>query len=98
MIQTLKHTLIALLFTFVGGFAMADTYEANTDRPGYDFSNFDLVAERPIVCQWQCQKNKRCKAWTYVKPGFQGPTPRCWLKTRAPRAVPNKCCTSGIIQ
>jgi len=78
--------------------ALADTWEFNWDRPGFDYRNFDLQSERPVVCQWQCQKDSRCRAWTYVRPGIQGPNPRCWLKHRVPNPVRSNCCTSGIIQ
>lgn len=82
---------------FASSLSFADTFEVNWDRPGFDYSNFDMNSTREILCQWSCQKDRRCKAWTYVKPGIQGPKPRCWLKWAVPRAVPNTCCTSGII-
>lgn len=81
-----------------GTLAVADTWETNWDRPGFDYRDFDLVADRPVVCQWQCQKDPRCVAWTYVKRGIQGKNPRCWLKDKLPRAVRSNCCTSGYIE
>jgi len=42
-----------------------------------------------------CQGDASCSAWSYVKPGFQGPTARCYLKTPAPVAVNNPCCITG---
>lgn len=78
--------------------AFADTFEVGWDRPGFDYSNFDLNNPREILCQWSCQKDKvRCRAWTFVNPGVQGPKARCWLKFAVPRPVRSRCCTSGII-
>lgn len=95
----MKSMILVGLIAILAPFAQADTYEAGTDRPGFDYKNFDLVSPRAIVCQWQCQKDKvRCKAWTYVKPGVQGPNPRCWLKFVVPKPVKSNCCVSGIIE
>ena len=87
-----------LTLTLSSNFAAADTFESGWDRPGFDYHSFDMNSTRVILCQWNCQKDKRCKAWTYVRAGIQGPNPRCWLKNRVPNPVRNNCCTSGIIQ
>lgn len=70
--------------------------QPNTDRPGMDLSNFNLPSANPLLCRNQCNANPSCKAWTYVKPGYQGPHPRCWLKHHVPVAQPNNCCVSGV--
>ena len=75
----------------------ASAMEWNIDRPGSDFSNFNLPAPNPELCQDRCAQDPKCKAWTYVKPNtIQGPNPRCWLKHAAPRKRPNNCCVSGV--
>lgn len=70
--------------------------EPNRDRPGMDYRNFDLSEARPELCQTACESDPRCKAYTYVKPGVQGPQARCWLKSGVPNAVANECCISGV--
>jgi hypothetical protein len=71
--------------------------EWNVDRPGSDFSNFNLPRADPGLCAEACARDSRCKAWTYVKPNtIQGPNPRCWLKYAVPRAVQRSCCVSGV--
>ena len=75
----------------------AGSFEQNRDRPGMDYKNFDLPsAAGPAVCQSACNAEGQCRAWTFVKPGIQGPNPRCWLKTGVPTAKINNCCTSGV--
>jgi hypothetical protein len=75
--------------------------EQNTDRPGADFTNFDIqpsiagLGTAETTCQNACVNNSSCRAWTLVKPGIQGPNARCWLKSSVPGKRSNGCCTSG---
>jgi hypothetical protein len=81
----------------VGPASAADA-ESGIDRPGGDYRNFDL--EPSIAgfgpCQSSCESDGRCKTWTFVKSGVQGPKARCWLKDSIPNAVKNNCCVSGV--
>jgi hypothetical protein len=70
--------------------------EMGTNRPGYDFSNFDLPQANPELCRDACMRDGMCRAFTYVNPGVQGPYARCWLKNNLPRATPDGCCVSGV--
>lgn len=70
--------------------------ENETDRPGMDYQSFDIVSPDPKVCQAACATDPRCRAFTYVKPGVQGRSARCWLKSGVPAAVRNNCCVSGV--
>lgn len=71
--------------------------EVDKNRLGGDYRHFDLPAADPELCRAACDDDAQCKAFTYVKPGFQGPSARCWLKAPvAPPARPNEaCCVSG---
>jgi hypothetical protein len=71
-------------------------FEYDTDRGGSDYKNFDLPQADPLLCETNCNKEPQCNAWTYVKPGIQGVTARCWLKTSVPEAKPSTCCVSGM--
>jgi len=82
-----------LLATVVFVYAL----ELGTDRPGMDYKDFDLSSPDPKLCEDACKADSpKCKAFTYVKPGIQGPSARCWLKSGVPAAVKNDCCVSGI--
>jgi len=71
------------------------SFEPNIDRPGRDYANAPSAG--PKECSFTCQADgNRCRAWTYVRPGIQGPTGRCWLKDAFPVASRNGCCTSGV--
>jgi hypothetical protein len=68
----------------------------NTERPGNDIRDFDLAGPNPATCQAECAGDGRCRAWTYVRPGYQGPSARCYLKRSVPAPVSNACCISGV--
>ncbi len=89
--------VISIIFAIFGLQSSATAMEWNVDRPGSDFTNFDLPAAKPELCRDRCVANPKCKAWTYVKPNtIQGPRPRCWLKHAVPPAKPHNCCVSGV--
>ena len=69
--------------------------ESATDRPGKDFAHHTLPTADPQLCEKECVANQQCLAYTYVRPGVQGPEAVCWLKASAPPAVSNSCCVSG---
>ena len=62
-------------------------FEYGVDRPGGDYRNFELQFDAPGLCAGQCAQEAQCRAWTYVKPGVQGPKARCWLKNVVPPPV-----------
>lgn len=70
--------------------------EGNTDRAGIDYSSFNMPTANADLCLAACAKDSRCRAYTYVKPGVQGPQARCYLKNGRPSSSANACCTSGI--
>ncbi|WP_456324772.1 PAN domain-containing protein [Desulfonauticus submarinus] len=84
------------LDVFAYNIANAAGYEYNVDRPGYDYKNFNLTENNPALCKDACDKDSRCKAWTFVKPGYQGSSPRCWLKYKVSNPVSNKFTISGV--
>jgi PAN domain-containing protein len=98
----LRNLMIApafvLAFSGISVTASAqDRPRENTDRPGNDFRNVALRGNSGD-CLELCRRTRGCRAWTFVKPGFQGASARCWLKDVVPAAVPNSCCTSGVIR
>jgi len=70
--------------------------QAGTDRPGGDYRNFDLATPDAGLCRQECERDGRCRAFVYVKPGVQGAAARCWLKETVPPVRTDSCCTSGV--
>src|SRR2546422_4694019 len=95
--------LLCVALLAMAAVAQTQSREENTDRPGQDLRDFDLNLPSPgtfggpeDVCRETCQRDDRCKAWTFVKAGIQGPNPRCWLKKVVPAPRTSNCCVSGV--
>ena len=85
----IKLLAVALLFP-----ATAFAEEVGINYPGSDYKNFN--ANSWEECHKACSSDGlKCKIWTYVRAGVQGPTGRCWLKNAEPRGVRDPNCVSG---
>jgi hypothetical protein len=63
---------------------------------GSDYASLPVQSADPTVCQQACRSDTKCAAWTYVRPGVQGPLAKCWLKNLVPQQSKNDCCSSGV--
>jgi len=73
--------------------------EYSIDRTGGDYRNFEITpAADGAPCRAACEADNRCRAWTYVRPGYAGPAARCFLKDRIPRPRQKPCCISGVVR
>lgn len=73
--------------------------EYSIDRFGGDYRSFQIPPNAPpTFCQAACEAEGRCRAWTFLRPGYVGPVARCFLKDRItlPRRKP--CCISGVVR
>jgi hypothetical protein len=68
--------------------------EDQTDRPGLDLSHGPMDSWN--ACQQACAGNAACSAWSWVRPGGQGPRGQCWLKSAVPNPVSNALVISGV--
>jgi hypothetical protein len=82
--------LVGFVLTIFSGSVFAVD---GTNLPGHDYANFD--APSAFVCRTTCGGESRCQAYTWVKPGIQGPSGHCWLKDTLPNIVKDGCCDSG---
>jgi hypothetical protein len=78
-----------------GGGSGAISAEDNTNRPGADYSSFELSVNNYLLCRDACANDANCRAYTFVRPTVQGTYARCWLKSSAPAGVSSNCCISG---
>ena len=93
--------MLVALAALGGLLAVAQSARAQIgfDRPGGDYRNFDLASDPTgESCKKVCEGENRCRAWTYVRPGYLGASARCYLKKeiKAPRRRP--CCLSGVVR
>ena len=86
----LKYTLV---FTSIISIIIAN--EPNTDRLGSDYKSIENLTIQS--CENACNIEKKCKAWTFVKPNtIQGPKSHCYLKNSIPHKTYNEACISGL--
>lgn len=71
-------------------------WEGSTDRFGGDYGHMELQRADAMLCQRACEADSKCRAWTYVRPGYQGDRPQCWLKESVTTRSFNTCCISGV--
>jgi hypothetical protein len=77
----------------------ASEIEYSIDRLGGDFRFFEVSPDATgAACQAACEGDKRCRAWTYVRPGYITPFARCYLKERITRPRQKPCCISGVVR
>ena len=73
--------------------------EYSIDRSGGDYRNIEVTAEADgAACKAACEAENKCRAWTYVRPGYIGPGARCYLKDKITRPRHKPCCISGVVR
>ena len=73
--------------------------EYSIDRSGGDYRNLEVTPDSAgAPCKAACEAENKCRAWTYVRPGYIGPGGRCYLKESITRPRPKPCCISGVIR
>lgn len=68
----------------------------DTNLVGSDYREFALDAGEWAQCRGACKEESACLAWTFARPGVQGPKAHCWLKNKIPPPTSSVCCISGI--
>lgn len=73
--------------------------EFSIDRGGGDYRSFDMAADPTgAACAKACQADGRCRAFTYLRPGYGSASARCYLKDRITRPRRKPCCISGVVR
>jgi len=73
--------------------------EYSIDRLGGDYRFFDTATDASgAACKAACDADNKCRAWTYVRPGYISPSARCYLKSRLTRPRHKPCCISGVVR
>ena len=70
--------------------------QAGFDRPGGDYASVVERTGDPAACAARCDRDARCRAWSFSYPGAVGPNAVCWLKNRVAARVESACCISGV--
>ena len=87
--------LIAAFMLLLAGGHVAHA-QANFDRPGGDYLRSEMSSADPAVCALSCERDRKCRAWSFNYPNANGEGAICWLKSSVPRRVASNCCISGV--
>ena len=85
--------LVAVLLALAPHPAQA---QVNFDRPGGDYNRAKLVSGDPADCALLCERDRRCRSWSFVYPRDPVSGAACWLKNSVPRREANTCCVTGV--
>ena len=70
--------------------------QANFDRPGGDYQSSPVPSGDPAECALLCERDRRCRAWSFNYPNETSHIALCWLKNSVPARVADDCCVSGV--
>src|ERR1700730_10137589 len=70
--------------------------QANFDRPGGDYQSSPVPSGDPADCALVCERDRRCRAWSFNYPTDIAGGAVCWLKNNVPARIQNNCCVSGV--
>ena len=70
--------------------------QAGFDRPGADYVSEPVPSGDPAACALICERDRKCRAWSFNFPIDSERGAMCWLKSGVPARVENNCCVSGV--
>jgi PAN domain len=70
--------------------------QANFDRPGSDYQSSIVPTGDPADCAMICERDRRCRAWSFNYPTDITCGAICWLKSSVPPRTHDNCCVSGV--
>ena len=70
--------------------------QANFDRPGGDYLSTPVASGDPADCALACERDRRCRAWSFNYPTDAMAGAVCWLKNSVPARTQDGCCISGV--
>jgi len=70
--------------------------QANFDRPGGDYQSSPVPSGDPAECALVCERDRRCRAWSFNYPNENSHAALCWLKSSVPGRLADDCCVSGV--
>src|SRR6266404_1533436 len=83
-VRLLRACLVALAFLAAAVSARPALAQANFDRPGGDYLSSPVISGDPAECALVCERDRRCRAWTFSYPTDLAKGAVCWLKGNVP--------------
>ncbi len=92
----LRACLVTLAFLATAAGTRPAQAQANFDRPGGDYQSSPVPSGDPADCALVCERDRRCRAWSFNYPTDVAGSALCWLKNSVPARVQDNCCVSGV--
>jgi hypothetical protein len=89
-------TCLAVATLLAAGAPGSARAQVGFDRPGGDYASFPVRSGDPAVCANRCDRDNRCRAWSFAYPATFAARAVCWLKSSVPARVETTCCVSGV--
>src|SRR4030088_2672922 len=70
--------------------------QANFDRPGGDYQSALVASGDPADCALVCERDRRCRAWSFNYPTDAAGGAVCWLKNNVPARTQSTSFVSGV--
>jgi len=87
----------AVALAAASGLRAAPAYaQSGFDRPGGDYASAAVSNGDPAVCAARCEREARCRAWSFSYPSEAGSPAMCALKREITPRVEASCCVSGV--
>ena len=87
-------TLIGALA--IAGMSGAVLAQTGFDRRGGDYQSIQIRNGDPADCAARCERDARCRAWSFSYPRTETARATCWLKNKVPPRLEDQCCVSGV--
>jgi PAN domain len=94
--RLLRACVVTLAFVVAVASVRPALAQANFDRPGGDYQNAPVTSGDPADCALACERDRRCRAWSFNYPTDATSGAVCWLKSNVPARVQDNCCVSGV--
>jgi hypothetical protein len=93
----MMRALIALTVVIAALFCFAPPVSAQVgfDRRGSDYASFPVRSGDPAACAARCDREARCRAWSFAFPTSEHPA-TCWLKSQVPPRTEAADSASGV--
>src|SRR3954453_18485906 len=95
-VRLLRACLVMLAFLAAAASVRPALAQANFDRPGSDYLSAPVTSGDPAECALVCERDRRCRAWTFSYPTDLVNRAVCWLKSNVPARGQSDCCVSGV--
>src|ERR1700761_2905287 len=70
--------------------------QANFDRPGGDYQSSPVTSGDPMDCALACERDRRCRSWSFSYPTEIAGSAMCWLKNTVPARVQESSGLFGV--